>query len=55
VLRIIKPKQQGKEIVAEEPPEKPAPVTDLMAALRASIDEKKPRRSHRRQSRRRAS
>ena len=55
VLRIIKRKQQGKEIVAEEPAQEPAPVTDLMEALRASIDRRKSRRSHRGRSRRRAS
>lgn len=55
VLRIIKRKRQGKEIVGEEPEEELAPVTDLMEALRASIDTGKPRRSHRPKARRRAS
>ena len=37
VLELIEKKADGKEIVAPEAPEKPAPVIDLMAALEASL------------------
>jgi len=55
VLGIIKRKQHGEEIVAPEPPEQGQDVTDLMEALRASIDANKTGRSRRKNARRRAS
>jgi DNA end-binding protein Ku len=47
VLKIVKQKQRGKAIATEAPDETRAPVVDLMEALRASLDEKKPRRARR--------
>ena len=44
VLDVIKRKDKGEDVVNERPKEKPAPVTDLLAALEASINEAKSRR-----------
>ena len=43
VLKLVKDKAKGKEIVVEEG-EKPAPVTDLLAALEASVKEARGKR-----------
>ena len=43
VLELVKNKAKGKEIVVEEG-EKPAPVTDLLAALEASVKEARGKR-----------
>ena len=37
VLELIEAKAQGQEVVSEPPPEKAAPVVDLMSALEASL------------------
>jgi DNA end-binding protein Ku len=37
VLTLIEAKAQGQEVVSEPPPEKAAPVVDLMSALEASL------------------
>ncbi|HEY3700671.1 MAG TPA: Ku protein [Acidimicrobiales bacterium] len=37
VLALIEAKAQGREVVSEPPPEKAAPVVDLMSALEASL------------------
>src|SRR2546421_5693008 len=37
VLELIEAKAQGQEVVSEPPPEKTAPVVDLMSALEASL------------------
>jgi DNA end-binding protein Ku len=37
VLALIEAKAQGQEVVSEPPPEKAAPVVDLMSALEASL------------------
>jgi DNA end-binding protein Ku len=37
VLELIDAKAQGQEVVSEPPPEKTAPVVDLMSALEASL------------------
>ena len=44
VLKLVKDKAKGKEIVVEEG-EKPAPVTDLLAALEASVKEARGKRT----------
>jgi DNA end-binding protein Ku len=43
VLKLVKDKAKGKEIVVDEQ-EKPAPVTDLLAALEASVKEARGKR-----------
>lgn len=48
VLKLIERKAKGEEIVVEEAAEEPAPVTDLMAALEASIDQARQGNGHRR-------
>lgn len=42
LLELIEQKRTGKEVVTSEQPEKKSNVTDLMAALQASIDRTKP-------------
>ena len=37
VLQLVEAKAQGQEVVSEPPPEKAAPVVDLMSALEASL------------------
>lgn len=44
VLKLVKDKAKGKDIVVE-PEEKPAPVTDLLAALEASVEAARGRRA----------
>jgi DNA end-binding protein Ku len=44
VLKLVKDKAKGKEIVVDEQ-EKPAPVTDLLAALEESVKEARGKRS----------
>lgn len=44
VLKLVKDKAKGKEIVVEEE-EKPAPVADLLAALEASVKEARGKRA----------
>jgi DNA end-binding protein Ku len=44
VLKLVKDKAKGKEIVVDEQ-EKPAPVTDLLAALEASVKEARGKRT----------
>ena len=39
VLKLLKKKAEGKEIVVEEPEEEQGQVLDLMAALEASLEE----------------
>jgi DNA end-binding protein Ku len=43
VLEMVEQKAQGKEIAVQPPPEEPAKVPDLMAALEASINAVKER------------
>jgi DNA end-binding protein Ku len=43
VLDLVERKAQGEEIAVQPPPEEPAKVPDLMAALEASIDAVKAR------------
>ncbi|HEX5097465.1 MAG TPA: Ku protein [Acidimicrobiia bacterium] len=45
VEKIIAKKAKGQEITYEEPEEQPAGVIDLVAALQASLDAKKPRKA----------
>jgi DNA end-binding protein Ku len=54
VLKLVKDKAKGKEIVVEEQ-EKPAPVTDLLAALEASVKEARGKRRASKPARRKAS
>jgi DNA end-binding protein Ku len=49
VLKLVKDKAKGKEIVVEEET-KPAPVTDLLAALEASVKEARGKRTKARSS-----
>lgn len=44
VLDLIKRKDKGEDVVVEKPKQEAAPVTDLLAALEASINEAKSRR-----------
>ncbi|HVM08668.1 MAG TPA: Ku protein [Acidimicrobiales bacterium] len=45
VLDLVKRKDEGEDVVVEKPKEAAAPVTDLLAALEASINEAKERRA----------
>ena len=44
VLDLVKRKDKGEDVVVERPKQEAAPVTDLLAALEASINEAKSRR-----------
>jgi DNA end-binding protein Ku len=50
VLKIIRKKSKGQEIVVAEPEEQPAQVLDLVEALQKSLDAKKPKKRRRRAS-----
>jgi DNA end-binding protein Ku len=60
LLEVIKRKEKGQTIEAPEPAEEPAPVDDLMAALRQTLDElgggkPKPKRERKPAAKRRSS
>jgi DNA end-binding protein Ku len=50
VLKIIRKKSKGQEIVVAEPEEQPAQVLDLVEALQKSLDAKNPKKRRRRAS-----